>query len=167
MLALVGLLMLSARVFAALPDISQIDAGARAAGNLKTLARQVGDRIFSTVWPAQVTQISADGITGHLVIGVRISGVKFHAKLSQAGFVREVDQVVNIVFGTAPDAEEVDIWAVIPIHVPKNAIVSGPLAVPTFREVFTLAVRRGRNPATTQAYWDQNWVRSAFNNHVS
>jgi hypothetical protein len=143
-------------------DVSQLDADARAAGNMKSLAESIGDRVFSTVWPAQVTQVSANGIEGHVVIGVRISGVKFHADITRAQFLGEVDRLVSLAFAAAPRAEEVDIWATVPIATQKGAIVTGDLAVPTYREVFTLAVRRGRDPSRLQPYWDKDWARSAF-----
>lgn len=143
-------------------DVSQLDANARAAGNMKAVAVEIGDRVFSTIWPAQVTQVSANGIAGHIVIGVRISGVKFHGSMTQAEFSNEVDRLVSIVFVTAPKAEEVDVWATVPVATDKGAVVAGDLAVPTSRQVFTLAVRRGDDPSRDPAFWDKDWTRAAF-----
>jgi hypothetical protein len=149
-------------VLASALDVSQLDADARAAGNMKALAVSIGDRIFSTIWPAQVTQVSANGIAGHVVIGVRLSGVKFHAGMTRTQFLAEVDQLVSLTFTSAPQAEEVDVWATVPVATEKGAIVAGDLAVPTSRDVFTLAVRRGDNLSHVQPYWDKDWTRSAF-----
>jgi hypothetical protein len=143
-------------------DVAELDANARAAGNLKRLAIAMGDKVFATEWPAQVTQVAADGVSGHVVIGVRISGVKFHGQLTRAGFLNEVDRIVALVFASAANAEEVDVWATVPIPVRKGAIVSGAYAVPTTRPVFTIAVRRGRDPASATVFWDEEWARSAF-----
>lgn len=143
-------------------DVSQLDADARAAGNMKALAVSVGDKIFSTIWPAQVTQVSANGVGGHVVIGVRLSGVKFHVGLTRPQFLGEIDRLVTLAFAAAPRAEEVDVWATVPVPTGKGAIVAGDLAVPTSRAVFTLAVPRGDNPSNLQPYWDKDWARSAF-----
>ena len=48
-------------------------------------------------------------------------------------------------FAAAPAAEEVDLWVTVPIAVGKGLVVSGDLAVPTTRTVFTLSVRRGEH----------------------
>jgi hypothetical protein len=159
---LFAILVFNGVAFGSTIDVSQLDADARAAGNMKALAVSIGDRIFSTVWPAQVTQVSANGVAGHVVVGVRISGVKFHASLTRVQFVSEVDRLVSLAFAAAPDAEEVDVWATVPVATSKGAVVAGDLAVPTSREVFTLAVRRGVDPSRTLAYWDKDWARSAF-----
>ncbi len=147
---------------AEMPGIAELDADARATGNLKRLAENIGDRIFSIPWPAEVTQISANGITGHVVIGVRISGVKFHRELSRSEFVGEVDHLVSVAFADSPQAEEIDVWASVPIRVGRDVIVSGDLAVPTTRPVFTLVVRRGTDPSKARAFWDEDWARAAF-----
>ncbi len=147
---------------AEMPGIAELDADARAAGNLKPLAIRIGDRLFATPWPAQVTQVSANGVDGHVVIGVRISGVHFHRALSRSDFEDEVSRVVEQAFAAAPGAEEVDIWASVPIVVGKDMIVSGDLAVPTTKPVFTLSVRRGTDPSHDRAFWDEDWARTAF-----
>jgi hypothetical protein len=143
-------------------DVAEFDASARAAGNMKRLAVAIGDRIFATQWPAEVAQVAADGVGGHVVVGVRIWGVKFHRPLTRAQFLAEVDSIVALVFAKAPRVEEVDVWAAVPIPVPRGAIVSGPYAIPTTRPVFTLVVRRGKNPATARTFWNEEWARSAF-----
>ncbi|HUY40052.1 MAG TPA: hypothetical protein VMV82_00580 [Candidatus Dormibacteraeota bacterium] len=147
---------------AAIPGIAELDADARAAGNLKPLAIRIGDRLFATPWPAQVTQVSANGVDGHVVIGVRLSGTHFHRAMSRSDFADEVGRVVAEAFATAPGAEEVDIWASVPIVVGRDVIVSGDLAIPTTKPVFTLSVRRGTDPSRDRAYWDEDWARAAF-----
>ncbi len=68
-------------------------------------------------------------------------------------------------------AEEVDLWASVPIDVAKGVIVSGDLARPTSRTVFSLTVRRGEAVASVRAraerwtdgvFWDDEWARDAF-----
>ncbi len=148
--------------FLAGAQIAELDANARAAGNMKPLAVAIGDKVFATAWPAEVTQVAADGFLGHVIVGVRVSGVKFHERLTAAQFRTEVDRLVRLVFANSPVVEEVDVWATVPIPVPRGAIVSGPYAIPTTRPVFTIAVRRGTDPAAAQTFWDEEWSRTAF-----
>ncbi len=154
--------LVTSAVLASVSDVAELDASARATGNLKPLAVRIGDRLFAFEWPAQVTQVSANGIDGHVVVGVRISGVAFHRPLTKNDFTGEVDDLVSIVFQNAPRAEEVDVWATVPISVGKGAIVSGDLAVPTSRPVFTLSVLRGTDPSRARAFWDEDWEHAAF-----
>lgn len=152
------------------PSVADLDAANRAAGNRHDVAMAVGEAIFRTTWPAQVFRVSANGIAGHTVVGLGIYGVKFHDPITRAEFVNQVAQLAQRAFGAAPDAEEVDIWAVVPIDVGKGVIVSGDLAKPTTRTVFTATIQRD-SPADLmpqqllrgpKAYWDEEWARAAF-----
>ena len=60
------------------PPLAEVDAEARAAGNRKDIATAIGDKLFATTWPAQVSQVSANQLGDHLIVGIRIWGVKFH-----------------------------------------------------------------------------------------
>ncbi len=152
------------------PSVAALDARARAGGNRKDVAEHVGLAIFATKWSAQVLQIAADGVGDHIVLGVRISGVKFHAPLTRTQFEDEVAAIVARAFAAEPSAEEVDLWAVIPIAVPKGTVVSGDLAMPTTRTVFSLSILRSqarganlrRAISGKNAYWDEDWARLAF-----
>jgi len=82
--------------------------------------------------------------------------------------------LIGTAFAAAPEAEEVDLWVSVPISVGKGVIVSGDLAKPTTRTVFSVSVRRGENPeavlsggSSSTAYWDQEWERSAFNSGLA
>jgi hypothetical protein len=147
---------------ASMPSVAELDATARATGNFKALAIRIGDRVFATPWPAQVTQVSANGIEGHVVIGVRISGVKFHAALTRAGFEGEIDRLIALCFSADPRVEEVDLWASVPIVVGRDVVVSGDLATPTSRPVFTVSVRRGGSVLHARTFWDEEWAHNAF-----
>ena len=157
------------------PTVAQLDAEARAVGNRRDLAEQIGSVIFATHWPAEVTQISANALDGHVIVGVRVLGVKFHETMTRQAFVNEVVALVEQAFEAAPEAEEVDLWASVPISVAKGVIVSGDLAKPTSRTVFSLSVRRGETAAAIRtrvegaaggAFWDSTWTRTAFSDHV-
>lgn len=153
------------------PSVTQLDAAARAAGNRRDVAGRIGDAIFAKLWPAEVTQIAANELDGHLIVGVRLLGVKFHRALGREEFAHEVVSLVQSAFAAAPSAEEVDLWVTVPIDVAKGAVVSGDLAKPTSRTVFSVSVRRGESASSLQArvlgaargvYWDTLWARAAL-----
>lgn len=156
---------------ASVPTTADLDATARAAGNRLDVATRIGERVFGETWPAQVSQISANEVDGHLIVGIRLWGVKFHHAVTRAEFVDEVAALVGDAFD-ASAAEEVDVWASIPIDVGKDVVVSGDLARPTVRTVFTLTAHRGQPPETVASlalsksspdvFWDEDWARDAF-----
>lgn len=153
------------------PSVAELDAAARSAGNRRDVAEQIGTSVFATRWSAEVSQISANSLDGHLIVGIRLWGVKFHQPLTRAEFAAEVVEIVERAFAAAPAVEEVDLWANVPITVARGAIVSGDLAKPTSRTVFSLSARRGENAASLRArlsvasegvFWDEQWARAAF-----
>ena len=102
------------------PSVADLDAEARAVGNRRELAERIGESIFATEWPAEVSQVSANEIAGHLLVGIRIWGVKFHRPITRDEFLDEVITVVRRAFAAAPAAEEVDLWASVPIDVDQG-----------------------------------------------
>jgi hypothetical protein len=153
------------------PSVADLDAAARAVGNRHDIAQNIGRAIFRTQWPAEVNQVSANEMDGHLIVGVRIWGVKFHRPLTRADFVDEIVSLTGAIFSAAPDAEEIDFWAAVPIDVRKDEIVSGDLARPTSRTVFSVTVLRSEGAQTLHerameendgVFWDAQWARDAF-----
>jgi hypothetical protein len=156
---------------AEVPSVADLDATARAAGNRMDVATRIGESVFAVTWPAQVSQISANEMDRHLIVGIRIWGVKFHDEMSRRQFVIEVTGLIARAYAAAPAAEEVDVWASVPIEVAKGEVVSGDLAVPTSRTVFSITSRRGETAAEIEArasgfgegvFWDEEWARTAF-----
>lgn len=153
------------------PSTADLDATARSAGNRLDVATRIGERVFAETWPAQVSQISANEVGDHLIVGVRLWGVKFHHAVTREEFVDEVAAIVADAFD-ASGAEEVDVWASVPIDVAKDVVVSGDLARPTVRTVFTLTAHRGDSSeaitslalskSSPDVFWDEAWVRGAF-----
>ncbi|HUZ48200.1 MAG TPA: hypothetical protein VMW12_00515 [Candidatus Dormibacteraeota bacterium] len=169
--AFLGVLAMTATVARAqMPSVADLDAHSRASGNRIDLAQRVGDSIFRTTWNAQVIHVSANSADGHTVIGLALSGVKFHAAITRAQFVAEIVDLVRRSFAAAPQAGEVDLWADVPIPVFKGEIVSGDLAKPAWRNVFTISARRGESTAKLVqridrgdgVFWDQEWAKTAF-----
>jgi hypothetical protein len=150
------------------PSIATLDADLRASGNRKAVAEHLGDALFAIEWPAQLTKISANAADGSLVVGLRLSGVKFHAPLSRAGFESEAATLIARAFALDPRITEVDLWTAVPLAVGKGVIVTGDLATPTTRNVFTVSVRRGESEAALArriasgrgVYVDEEWART-------
>jgi hypothetical protein len=131
----------------------------RAAGTRRDAAVRIARAILTVLWPATVEQVRVDGVDGHQVAGIVLSGVKFHHALAREEFLAEVASLITKSFAVG-DVEEVDVWATVPIPVPKGAIVSGDLAVSTTRTVFSCTVTRDRFShlndllhADGNAYW--------------
>lgn len=153
------------------PTVAELDASARAAGNRRDIAERIGASVFASRWAAQVSQISANALEGHVIVGIRVLGVKFHQPVTRDEFESEIVKLVEMAFAAVPSTEEVDLWASVPISVTKGAVVSGDLAKPTSRTVFSLSVRRGENAESLRArvnhagdgvFWDEQWAHAAF-----
>jgi hypothetical protein len=151
---------LSGTVRASVPTVAELDSVSRATGNRIDVAEEIGRSVFATKWAAQVSQISANELDSHLIVGIRVWGVKFHRPITRAEFDAEVASLIEEAFAAAPQAEEVDLWASVPIPVGKGVVVSGDLAKPTTRTVYSASVRRGQKPQET--FLDQDWARTAF-----
>ncbi|HEY8314307.1 MAG TPA: hypothetical protein VIG51_09020 [Candidatus Baltobacteraceae bacterium] len=157
------------QVTATSPSIDSLDAGLRATGNRKATAVAIGRALFRSEWPAQVLKVYASGIDTHEVAGLTVSGVKFHERLSRPQFYDEIVALVADTFAAAP-VEEVDVWATVPLSVGKGIVVTGDIAKPTSRTVFTLTVRRGeaksalvaRLRAGSGIFIDQEWAHAAL-----
>lgn len=146
---------------AASPSVADLDAHSRATGNRIDIAMAVGEHIFATKWPAQVLQIEANQMSSHLVLGLHVSGVKFHRPLTRGQFEDEIRSLVAQAFAAAPTAEEVDVWTTVPIAVGKGVVVSGDLAKPTTRTVYTYSARRGA-AGSANVFVDEEWALDAF-----
>lgn len=152
------------------PSVADLDAHLRASGNRMDLAVAVGERLFRTTWPAQVLQVLANEAGTSVVLGLRLSGVKFHGTLTRDAFDNEVQTLIARAFAAAPKAEEVDLWVSVPIVVGRDVVVSGDLAKPTTKTVFTITVLRGESAASIAArlhsganiFLDGQWAQSAF-----
>ena len=170
-MAVLALTATSSVAFAYAPSVADLDAAARAVGNRRDVAQSIGRAIFRTQWPAEVNQVSANEMDGHLIVGIRIWGVKFHSPMTRAGFVDEVVSLAGDIFSVAPRAEEIDFWAAVPIDVRKDEVVSGDLARPTSRTVFSVTVLRSESAQALHerameesdgVFWDALWARDAF-----
>jgi hypothetical protein len=166
----INALLLAFALLGAAPSVADMDAHSRASGNRMDVAVSVGERLFATMWPVQVMQVMANDVSGHVVIGLRLSGVKFHQVTAQADFDREVLALVQQTFSADPKIEEIDLWVTVPIDVDKGLVVSGDLAKPTTRTVFTVSVKRSESAAAvsdrlrsgTNVFLEREWASTAF-----
>ncbi|MBV9737741.1 MAG: hypothetical protein JO177_06175 [Candidatus Eremiobacteraeota bacterium] len=146
----------------AAPPVNAVNAHARAFGTRKDTAVRIGLHLFTRRWDAQILRIYVDSAGTHQIAGIVLSGIKFHRPLTRARFLDEVDAIVARTFAAAP-VEEVDLWCVVPLSVGKGAVVSGDLAQPTERTVFSITVRgEERAHAANAMYWDAQWARDAL-----
>ncbi|MBV8197248.1 MAG: hypothetical protein JO263_03875 [Candidatus Eremiobacteraeota bacterium] len=153
------------------PSVADLDAAARAVGNRRDVAQKIGVSVFRTTWSAQVSQISANELGSHLILGIRVWGVKFHRPMTRDEFAGEIVALVGRAFAAAPAAEEADVWASVPIDVAKGVVVSGDLAKPTSRTVFSLTTRPSESASSLRSrviaggngvFWDPRWAATAF-----
>jgi hypothetical protein len=143
-----------------------VDANARAEGNRRPEAVQLGRVLMKTVWPAQVLKIRIDGVGTHTVAGLMLSGVKFHHRLDAPQFTEEVIALASETF-SASAVEEVDVWATVPLPPFAQKPVNGEFLQPTDRIVYGATIPRSQI-ATFQArlrrgegvYWDTRWERT-------
>jgi len=144
------------------PSLSVVNAHARAYGTRKDTAVRIGRRLFTRGWSAQILRVYVDGAGSHQIAGIVLSGIKFHRPLGRALFLAEVGSIIALTFDAAP-VEEVDLWCVVPLSVGRGAVVSGDLAQPTERTVFSVTVRRRDRWRDGGAmYWDAAWARSTL-----
>ena len=78
----------------------------------------------------------------HVDCGLVVSGVKFHRALDLAAWNAEIAALVEGAFAAAPEVDEVDCWATVPLDAGKGTVVSGDYAKPTAATVFSITIPR-------------------------
>ena len=141
--------------------VADLDAEARAVGNRRERGRahrgiHFRHRVAGGGEPGLGQRDRRPSPRGHPHLGREVS-----RPITRDEFLDEVVTVVRRAFAAAPAAEEVDVWASVPIDVTKGEIVSGDLARPTSRTVFSLTVRRGETVASVRARADR-WSDGVF-----
>ena len=134
----------------------------RIAGNAPDVAERVAVALLSAGYPEQILKVRTCKTEPAVVAGIMLSGVKFHAPVDRQTFAADAADMIYRAFAADPSVSEVDVWAVVPIAVPPHADVSGDLAVPTNRTVFSAAVQRGdftRDEGSLgKTYWEAGWL---------
>lgn len=134
----------------------------RIAGNSPDIAERIAVALLSAGYPEQILKVRTYKTEPAVVAGIMLSGVKFHVPIDRQTFAADAADMVYRAFAADPQVTEVDVWAVVPIAVPPHADVSGDLAVPTNRTVFSAAVLRGdfaRDEGTLgTTFWEAGWL---------
>jgi peptidoglycan/xylan/chitin deacetylase (PgdA/CDA1 family) len=141
-----------------LPSQAAIEsiARARAEGNDAPVAELIGVRLLQNSYPEPIEKVRVLNVPPATVAGIMLSGRGLHAPVTPDVFETDARGMAATALAAAPSVGEVDVWAVVPLPVPKGATVAGDLAVPTDRTVFSIAVRRDRQPL--RAYIDAAWA---------
>lgn len=149
------------------PSIALVNiARARIEGNAPDVAESIAVALLARHFAEPISKVHVLAIPAATIAGITLSGTKFHARRDRAHFVTDVSAMAALAFAAAPQVREVDIWATVPVSVPAGAAVSGDLAVPAAKTVFSaVATRRAGQPNALQwgtMYWDPAWsVESA------
>ena len=89
---------------------------------------------------AQLLRVRCERVGRHADCGLVVSGVKFHRALDLAAWNAEIAALVDGAFTAAPEVDEVDCWATVPLDAGKGTVVSGDYAKPTSATVFSITV---------------------------
>ncbi len=115
---------------------------ARSTGSALTTARTVATALLARPLPAQLLKVRCERAGAHVDCGLTLSGVHFHRPLDLAAWNAEVLALVDAGFAAAPEVDEIDCWATVPLDAGKGVIVSGDFARPTSATVFSVTVPR-------------------------
>ena len=105
-------------------------------------ARRIAAALLGRPLAAQLLRVRCERVGAHVDCGLVVSGVKFHRPLDLRAWNEEIASLIDGAYAAAPDVDEVDCWAVVPLDAGKGAIVSGDLAQPTSATVFSITVPR-------------------------
>ena len=140
-------------------------ARSRSEGNAPGIAERVGVALLRVGFPEQILKVRVFATKPAVVAGIMLSGVKFHEPVDRATFTADVADMVDRTFAADRSIGEVDVWAVVPIPVAAGAAVSGDLAVPTNRTVFSASVLRSawdrEEGGLGTMFWENDWLQQS------
>jgi hypothetical protein len=116
----------------------------RSFGSDVPTARRIAAALLARPLAAQLTRVRCERVGPHVDCGLTVSGTKFHRALDLAAWDAEIAGLVDGAFAAAPEADEVDCWATVPLGQAKGTVVSGDYAKPTAATVFSVTVPRAR-----------------------
>jgi hypothetical protein len=138
-LTLAGALAMSGVTAAAGDDARVVQ---RSTGTDVATARRIAARLLAHPLPAQLLQIRCERVGPHVDCGLVVSGTKFHRALGVAAWNAEIAGLIDGAYAAAPEADEIDCWATVPLDAPHGTVVSGDYAKPTAATVFSITVPR-------------------------
>jgi hypothetical protein len=138
-------------------------ARSRIEGNAPDVAERVAVALLSGGFPEQILKVRVYKAAPAVVAGIMLSGVKFHERVDRQTFTADAADMIYRAFASDPSVSQVDVWAVVPIAVASHATVSGDLAVPAARTVFSASVRRDdwlrEQGALGETYWEPGFLQ--------
>lgn len=138
-------------------------ARSRIEGNAPDVAERVAVALLSGGFPEQILKVRVYKAAPAVVAGIMLSGVKFHEPVDRQTFAADAADMIYRAFASDPSVSEVDVWAVVPISVASHATVSGDLAVPAARTVFSASVRRDdwlrEQGGLGETYWEPGFLQ--------
>jgi hypothetical protein len=159
-----------AAVLAAAPLVARADDArvvARSAGSDLPTARRIAAALLAVPHPAQLLKVRCERVAAHVDCGLTVSGTRFHRALDVAGWNAEIAGLIEGAYTAAPEVDEIDVWATVPLDAGKGVVVSGDLAKPTSATVFSITVPRsnrgavrGRLAEGRDVFWDPAFRRS-------
>jgi hypothetical protein len=120
---------------------------ARSAGGDIVTARRIAAALLAQPLSAQLLRVRCERLGRHVDCGLIVSGTKFHRPLDQPGWNAEIAGLIDGAFATAPELDELDVWATVPLDAPHGVVVSGDYAKPTAATVFSITVPRAARGA--------------------
>jgi len=128
---------------------------ARSAGGDRATARRIAAALLAHPLPAQLLRVRCERVdvplagrnVPHVDCGLVVSGTRFHRTLDLAGWNAEVAGLLAGAYAAAPEVDEVDLWATVPLDAGKGTVVSGDYAKPTAATVFSITVPRAERAA--------------------
>jgi hypothetical protein len=115
---------------------------ARSSGSDVATAHRIAARLLARPLAAQLLRVRCERAGLHVDCGLVVSGVKFHRALDLAAWNAEIAALVENAYAVAPEVDEVDCWATVPLDAGKGTVVSGDYAKPTAATVFSITVPR-------------------------
>jgi hypothetical protein len=115
----------------------------RSSGSDLVTARRIAAALLARPLPAQLLRVRCERAGAHVDCGLVVSGTKFHRPLDLYGWKAEIAGLIEGAYAAAPEVDEIDCWATVPLDAGKGVVVSGDYAKPTAANVFSITVPRG------------------------
>lgn len=136
-------------------------AEARSTGSDHPTALRIASALLARPLAAQLLRVRCERVGRHVDCGLVLSGTHFHRTLDLRAWTGEVAGLVAGAYAAAPEADEIDLWATVPLDAGKGTVVSGDYAKPSAATVFSIAVPRAERGAVAErlrsgrdVFWD-------------
>ena len=133
----------------------------RSSGSDLATARRIAVALLARPLPAQLLRVRCERVGRHVDCGLVVSGVKFHQRLDLRSWDGEIAALIDAAYAAAPDVDEIDCWATVPLDAARGTVVSGDYAKPSSATVFSITVPRAartgvraRLPDGSGVFWD-------------